>query len=60
MLNLNAQCDDIRGGALERIFGCHEDAAALMDGICALLKETLESFLTPTPIMRTQQGDSCL
>ena len=38
MLNLNAQCDDIRGGALERIFGCHEDAAALMDGICALLK----------------------
>lgn len=49
MLNLHAQCDDIRGGALERIFGCREDAAGLMDGICALLKETRESFLPLPP-----------
>ena len=47
MLNPNAQCDDIRGGAFGRRLG-HEDAAALMSGISALLKETPESFLAPS------------
>lgn len=43
MLNSNTQCD-ITGGAFGRRLG-HEDTAALMSGISALLKETPESFL---------------
>ena len=57
--------DDITGGVLERIFGCHEDAATLMDGIlCPFKRNPRELSAHPTPphpsIMRTQQGDSCL
>ena len=42
--------DDITGGVLERIFGCHEDAATLMDGIlCPFKRDPRELSAPPHP-----------